>query len=97
MKSKIQKYVSQWKRQGYASDIPDECPHVLMQEQLAPSYKAIVFAILKNDHTLKTLGFTGTPTSWYNELKRIELSGNELKRSRQLRLTLVAKSHNEQP
>jgi predicted phosphoadenosine phosphosulfate sulfurtransferase len=28
-----------------------------MKNNLAPSYKAIAIAILKNDHSLKTLGF----------------------------------------
>ena len=52
-------------------DIPDEVPTVLMQEGLAPSYKAIAFAILKNDPT--ALGFVPKASKWYGELKRIEI------------------------
>lgn len=73
MRERIQKYIDQWRSQGYSDDIPDEVPDSLMRLQLAPSYKAIVFAILRNDVTLSSLGFSGTPTQWYSELKRIEL------------------------
>ena len=38
-----------------------------------PSYKAIALAILNNDHTLKSLGFSGKESDWYGVLKRIEL------------------------
>jgi len=73
MRLKIKKYIDQWRNQGYSDDIPDEVPDVLMRLQLAPSYKAIALAILRNDVTLSSLGFSGTPTPWYIELKRIEL------------------------
>jgi len=57
-----------------------------MDLQIAPSYKAIALAILKNDHTLKTLGFSGTPTPWYYELKRVEFAEKGKKEDRQQRL-----------
>jgi len=73
MKAKIGTYITQWSRQGYADGIPDEVPDILMRLRLAPSYKAIALAILQNDVTLSSLGFSGTPTPWYGELKRVEL------------------------
>ena len=44
-----------------------------MKSKRAPSYKAIALAILKNDHSLQTLGVTPIKSRWYDELKRIEL------------------------
>lgn len=74
MHSKIKKYIKTWKRRGYAPDIPDSVPESLLKLQLAPSYKAICLAILKNDHSMKSLGFTPKKSKWYNKLKRIELT-----------------------
>ena len=50
MRKRIEQYVSEWRLRGYSMDIPDEVPAALMAEDLAPSYKAIAIAILKNDH-----------------------------------------------
>lgn len=75
MRSKIAEYITRWESQGYEDGIPDEVPDELMRLHLAPSYKAICFAILKNDVTLKLLGFSGTYSPWYGELKRVEIEG----------------------
>jgi len=74
MRNQIGQYVTNWKLQGYSTDIPDEVPDALMSEGLAPSYKAIAFAILKNDPSLQSLGFSPRPSPWYCELKRIEIN-----------------------
>lgn len=58
---------------GYSDGIPDEVPLRLMQLRKAPSYKAICIAILKNDTSMASLGFTPTSSKWYSELKRIEI------------------------
>lgn len=73
MRERIEQYVNEWKRRGYSTDIPDEVPSSLMAENLAPSYKAIAIAILKNDHHLTALGFSAPHSAWYDELKRIEI------------------------
>jgi predicted phosphoadenosine phosphosulfate sulfurtransferase len=73
MREKIDLYLNRWSKQGYSDGIPDEVPDELMRLGLAPSYKAIAMAILKNDLTFSSLGFTGTTSAWYSELKRIEL------------------------
>ena len=73
MKDKIKEYINNWKQKDYLDGIPDEVPNVLMDLNLAPSYKAICIAILKNDHSMQSLGFTPKPSIYYNELKRIEI------------------------
>jgi predicted phosphoadenosine phosphosulfate sulfurtransferase len=77
MEKKIQEYIKKWRRQGYPTGIPDVVPSELMSDNLAPSYKAICIAILKNDHSLKSLGFVEKKSIWYNVLKRIEISKRE--------------------
>ncbi len=54
---KIRYYIRAWKARGYPDGLPDEVPEVLMAELMAPSYRAICLAILKNDHSLESLGF----------------------------------------
>ena len=49
----------------------------LMQQQLAPSYRAIALAILRNDHALQSLGFAPEQSRWYMELKRIEIAARQ--------------------
>lgn len=73
MQSKITEYVKKWKRRGYSDDLPDEVPTALTQMGLAPSWKAIAIAVLKNDHSMKSLGFEAGYSPWYSELKRIEI------------------------
>ena len=72
---RVNQYVSGWRSKGYSDDIPDEVPEVLMRLNLAPSYKSIAYAILKNDVNLLTLGFSPTASDWYSFLKREELFG----------------------
>lgn len=62
---------------GYPKDIPDEVPRVLETNNRAPSYRAIAIAILKNDSSLKSLGFTPKASKYYNELKRLEIEVRE--------------------
>ena len=74
MKNKIQNYITEWENRCYVNGIPDEAPLRLEQLNKVPSYKAIVRAIMKNDTTLKTIGFTQNKCNSYHELKRIELA-----------------------
>lgn len=73
MKKKINKYIYHWSKRGYPDDIEDCVPDVLMQNNLAPSYKAIALAILKNDNNFISLGFTAKKSEWYDRLKKIEI------------------------
>ena len=72
IKSNIQNYIQDWERKCYLNGIPDEVPPEI--NNLVPSYKKIAIAILRNDVTLKTLGFTQPKSRVYSELKRIEIS-----------------------
>lgn len=71
--SRVNQYIANWKIRGYPEGIPDEVPHILMKLGLAPSYKAIALALLKNDNNLELLGFTAPVTKWYSAFKRIEI------------------------
>ena len=73
MREKIEKYIETWEERCYSDGIPDEVPPRLSQLNKAPSYKQICSAIFKNDHCLKTLGFTPPKSAAYRELKRIEI------------------------
>lgn len=73
MRNKIIEYVESWEKKGYVNDIPDEVPDEIMRKNFAPSYKAIALAVLNNDHSLKSLGFTPNKSKFYNILKRMEL------------------------
>lgn len=73
MKDKILEYIEDWKAKGYPEDIPDECPERLAALCLAPSYKAICYAILRNDVALKSLGFTPRMSPVYRAIKKIEI------------------------
>jgi predicted phosphoadenosine phosphosulfate sulfurtransferase len=44
-------------------------PEKLARTNRAPSYKQIAIAILRNDFTLKALGFEGPPSEYYRQLK----------------------------
>ena len=75
--AKIKKYIKTWSERGYPNDIPDEIPDGLMQTGLAPSYKAICHALLKNDMHLTSLGFSQPKSFWYSAIKRVEIEQRE--------------------
>lgn len=79
MKQKILKYVEKWERQGYAEGIPDEADAKLEGLNMVPSYRMICKAILKNDISLSTLGFSRQKCDSYNILKKIELANRKPK------------------
>jgi predicted phosphoadenosine phosphosulfate sulfurtransferase len=69
--------------------MPDEAPRRLEDHNKVGTYRLICIAILKNDVSLKTLGFNRQPCNLYTELKRAELlaKGRIVSEpSRQLRL-----------
>jgi len=69
----ILKYVQQWKRRGYANGIPDVAPRRLEASCRAPSYRAICRAIMKNDVSMCSLGFSRPSSGWYDVIKKDEL------------------------
>ena len=71
---KIKRYLTKWEKQGYKNGIPDEIPSILQEYNLAPSYKAICMAILKNDLNLISLGYSKPYSEIYNNIKKDEIA-----------------------
>ena len=84
MRLKIEKYIREWENKCYYNGLPDECPTEI--NHLCPSYKKIAIAILRNDYSLKYLGFDPPKSLVYSELKRMEIEARPTKNSIQLRL-----------
>lgn len=70
---KVDWHLCYWALRGYGKDIPETVPSEVSSKLYAPSWKAIAIAILCNDVTLQSLGFSGQPSPYYSVLKRIEL------------------------
>jgi len=81
----VRRYLRIWKSRDYEDGIPDEVPVELMRENLAPSWKAVAFALLKNDVLLTTLGFSQKRPQWYARLKQ---SGKKHPEEQKRQLTL---------
>jgi predicted phosphoadenosine phosphosulfate sulfurtransferase len=73
MKKKIADFITKWISQGYPDGIPDEAPSRLEAFNKVGTYRMICIALMKNDHTLKGLGFSRPECQLYNMLKRKEL------------------------
>ena len=73
----VTKYLEVWKGRCY-EDVPEEVPDKITKANRAPSYKAVAMAILKNDHSLKSLGFEGKESQWYRILKNEKRNQLEL-------------------
>lgn len=73
LRPRIAHYIRAWTAKGYKNGIPDEVPSELMRLNLAPSQKAIALAILKNDHSLSSLGYSQPVSPWYSVIKQVEL------------------------
>lgn len=74
MKTQIEQYINTWERRCYKDGIPDELPDTLESLDRVPSYRKIAIAILKNDPSLKSLGFTPKESIYYGIYKRIEIA-----------------------
>jgi predicted phosphoadenosine phosphosulfate sulfurtransferase len=86
MKEKILQYIKTWEARGYSDGIPDEAPIELENRNKVPSYRRICLAILRNDYSLKSLGFTPKKSKYYSAYKKIEIDGR--KSVKQLKLDL---------
>lgn len=73
MREKIIDYIRMWENRCYKDGIPDELPDNLETIDRIPSYRKIAIAILKNDNSLKSLGYTPKKSIYYNILKKIEI------------------------
>ncbi len=86
MKEQILEYIKIWEERCYFDGIPDEAPHELEIRNKVPSYRKICFAILKNDYSLKSLGFTSKKSKYYDAYKKIEIENRQ--KCKQLKLEL---------
>jgi predicted phosphoadenosine phosphosulfate sulfurtransferase len=73
MKQKILNYIQLWESKCYFNGIPDQAPYELEVRNLVPSYRKIAIAILKNDYSLKSLGFSAETSKYYHIYKQIEI------------------------
>jgi len=71
MRTRIENYIKTWEQRCYHDGIPDEAPNEI--SDMVPSYKRIAIAILRNDYSLKSLGFTPKTSMFYTILKGIEI------------------------
>lgn len=86
MKEKILQYIKLWEERCYFDGIPDSAPIELESRNKVPSYRKIALAILKNDHSLKTLGYTPIKSKYYDVYKKIEIESRQ--KYKQLKLNL---------
>ena len=86
-KEKIQQYIESWESKGYKNGIPDEAPTELERRNLAPSYRLICIALMKNHNNLEILGFQREKCRIYQEIKREEIYNREYE-GKQLKLFL---------
>jgi len=56
-------------RRCYKEGLPDDIGDRLMKSGRIPSYRAIAIAILSNDHALRSLGFSGKTSKYYQLAK----------------------------
>jgi len=77
MHKRINHYKETWAKRGYPDDLPEEVPPELMRLGLAPSYKAICLAILKNDHACASLGYSQPVSPWYSAIKKTEIESRQ--------------------
>lgn len=73
MRKECFNYEKTWVQRCYKNGLPDDAPREIFD--LAPSYKKIAIAILKND--VQVLGVIKKPCAAYISLKRIEIKGRE--------------------
>lgn len=83
----IESYIKKWEGRGYKDGIPDESPVELELSGLAPSYRLICIAIMKNPNNLELLGFSRKKCEIYSRIKREEIN-NRLFIGKQLKLDL---------
>ena len=75
--SKVKSYISVWENRCYSAGIPDVVPDGISKSMRAPSYKSIAIAILSNDHTLRSIGFSGKYSDYHMLIKQSKLKDRQ--------------------
>jgi predicted phosphoadenosine phosphosulfate sulfurtransferase len=73
LKRLVRDFISTWEKRCYPNGLSDFAPRCLEKMCGVPSYRVIALAILKNDVTMKSLGFTPPPSRVYSQIKRAEI------------------------
>lgn len=63
-------YTDRWENRCYPDGIPDEVPRKLEASGRVPSWRAVALCILRNDHQLRALGFSGEESQLVADLRR---------------------------
>ena len=75
---KVEDYIKTWEDRCYFDGIPDSVPSGLMKSMRVPSYKAIALAILRNDPSLKSIGFAIKPSRLCEEIRTAHLEASNV-------------------
>jgi predicted phosphoadenosine phosphosulfate sulfurtransferase len=70
-KDKILLFEKWWTERGYPDGIPDEAPYALEAKRLAPSWRRVCKALLRNDYWCKGLGFTQHKSAAYEKYQQL--------------------------
>lgn len=92
-RAKIFKFKEWWKVKGYPDGIPDESDYALEVKRLAPSWRRICKALLRNDFWCKGLSFTQHKSDAYKkylDLIKRKMAEEERQRTAQLNLPTEA-------
>jgi predicted phosphoadenosine phosphosulfate sulfurtransferase len=70
-RDKILLFERWWMDRGYAEGIPDEAPYALEAKRLAPSWRRVCKALLRNDYWCKGLGFSQHKSPAYEKYQKL--------------------------
>lgn len=70
-KDKVLLFQKWWINRGYPDGIPDEAPYALEAKRLAPSWRRVCKALLRNDYWCKGLGFSQHRSDAYAKYQRM--------------------------
>jgi predicted phosphoadenosine phosphosulfate sulfurtransferase len=70
-RNKILLFDKWWTERGYPDGIPDDAPLALEAKRLAPSWRRVCKALLRNDYWCKGLGFSQHKSAAYERYKKM--------------------------
>ncbi len=70
-RNKVLLFNKWWSARGYADGIPDEAPAALEAKRLAPSWRRVCKALLRNDYWCKGLGFSQHKSAAYEQYQEL--------------------------
>lgn len=77
--NKIGLFLGWWKARGYPEGIPDEAPYELETAKIAPSWRRVCKALLRNDYWCKGLGFSQQKSAAYD--RYLKMMANRRKKA----------------